>query len=150
MTPQERFWQKVDKYGLVSIERPDLGRCWLWRGVIAKDGYGHVTIETIQCLVHVVTYEWLMGPVPEGLQLDHLCRVRNCVNPSHLEPVTAKVNTLRSPIAPAALNARKTHCPQGHEYSGYNVRIGLDGRRHCRTCKREWMREKRKNLNILM
>jgi hypothetical protein len=85
---------------------------------------------------HRVAYVLSVGPIPKGLTIDHLCRNRGCVNPTHLEAVTQRENTLRSPIALAALNAAKTHCPKGHPYSGANVE--LRGRsRGCRSCHQE-------------
>ena len=79
-------------------------------------------------LAHRVAYELQVGPIPVGLQLDHLCRVRSCVNPAHLEPVTSAENTRRG------LRAMKTHCPQGHPYAGENLLIRPTGQRRCRTC----------------
>lgn len=91
----ERFWAKVDKNGPVSILRPDLGSCWLWTASISG-GYAHIGREGSVCRAHLVAYELVIGPVPEGLDLDHLCFVRRCVNPSHLEPVTRSVNQRRA------------------------------------------------------
>ena len=100
-------------------------------------------------MAHRVAYEALIGPIPKGLCLDHLCRVRYCVNPAHLEPVTVRENVLRG-ISPPAVNARKRLCKNGHALSGRNLylktRYGWPGR-ECRTCKRllarRW-RERRK------
>jgi hypothetical protein len=91
---------------------------------------------------HRIVYEMLIGEIPEGLQLDHLCRNRICVNPRHLEPVTQKENLLRSPITVPSLNRAKTHCPKNHEYSAGNTRIEKDGSRRCKQCsytrKKAW------------
>ena len=81
----------------------------------------------------------MRGPIPEGLTLDHLCRVRACVNPAHLEPVTLRENTLRSPSAPTAINARKTECLRGHAFTPENTWVHRS-RRCCRECKRSWWR----------
>jgi hypothetical protein len=82
---------------------------------------------------HRVAFEWLVGPVPKGLVLDHLCRNRGCVNPSHLEPVTQQVNTLRG-AGPAARNANKAHCKWGHEFTPENTGVDKRGKRWCKTC----------------
>ena len=114
---------------------PDTG-CWNWQGRMQPTGYGRFG----RPFAHRYYYELLVGPIPEGLQIDHLCRNRGCVNPAHLEPVTARVNTLRSNNR-AARNSRKTECNQGHALTEDNtVRRVTDGRewRECRECKRAW------------
>jgi hypothetical protein len=124
------------------------GFCWLWTGATDR-GYPRVAyplgVER-SARAHRVVYELLVGKIPKGKYLDHLCRVRRCVNPDHLEPVTARENTLRSPISPAALNSLKTHCPRGHEYAGDNLGVYRQGSRYCRACKRvkdrDWHRRR--------
>jgi len=110
------------------------GDCWIWTAGGSK-GYGEFLLTPgQQILVHVLMYRLMVGEVPAGLQLDHKCRNRRCVNPEHLEPVTSRVNTLRG-ISPTAINARKTHCIRGHEFNAHNTVIGDNGRRRrCRTC----------------
>ena len=98
---------------------------------------------------HRVVYEFLVGPIQKGLQLDHLCRVRACVNPAHLEPVTAKENTRRSIPYMKSMNRGITQCKRGHEFTTENTNILTEGWRQCRTCKKEldrqkWLREKEK------
>lgn len=122
------------------------GFCWLWTGATDR-GYPRVSYGGRSAArAHRVVYELLVGKIPEGRYLDHLCRVRHCVNPDHLEPVTARENTMRSPIAPAYLNSLKTHCPRGHEYAGSNVGVMKEGSRYCRECKRarerDWYRRR--------
>lgn len=93
--------------------------CWLWAGFKAPNGYGQVYAPGYgrsPQRAHRVIYEALVGLIPQGLVLDHLCRVRCCVNPEHLEPVTLKANILRGEGL-SAKNANKTHCPQGHAYA---------------------------------
>ena len=112
--------------------------CMEFQGHIGKNGYGYVMFrDHTPRLVHRTVYEFIKGPIPKGLQLDHLCRNRICVNPDHLEPVTHRVNSLRGRGAPA-LNAKKTHCPKGHEYTPENTylqkRPPNDVGRICRTC----------------
>ena len=131
-----RFWAKVDK----------TDGCWTW---IASQslGYGRFTQHGggTTHMAHRLAYEALRGSIPEGRQLDHLCRVRNCVRPDHLEPVTPRENTMRSPIAPASVNAARTHCSSGHELNDANTyrRIRPGGGRACRVCLREVMRLRR-------
>ncbi len=115
------------------LRRVEKSGCWLWLGVIRKDRYGKVVVSGRQCLAHRAVYQALVGPIPDGLTLDHLCRVRSCVNPAHLEPVTNRVNILRGE-SPAAKNARKTHCLRGHALSGDNLIRTSRGGRSCRMC----------------
>lgn len=123
MTAADRFWAKVDKEGP--------GGCWLWAAYVNPDGYGEFWPTTDRHVgAHRYSYELNVGPIPEGLHIDHLCRVRNCVNPAHLEPVTCRENLLRGDTFQAA-NAAKTHCPQGHPYDST-----CRGRRICTTCGR--------------
>lgn len=125
-TTEARFWAKVDRSG----------RCWLWTAATHPDGYGKFRADgRVLVYAHRWSYESLVGPIPEGLTLDHLCRTRNCVNPEHLEPVTNRVNILRGE-SPTAQNARLGVCPQGHAYDEDNTSHSGGGRR-CRTCVRE-------------
>lgn len=111
--------------------------CWEWTAYRTRDGYGIIGVEGHRTArAHRVAYELIEGPIPEGLQLDHLCRVRYCINPAHLEPVTSRENTMRSPISLTAISAAKTHCPAGHEYTLENTRYQANGR-VCRECGRE-------------
>lgn len=122
--------------------------CWLWTGAgsNSSNGYGRVgrggaSRFSGSRLAHRWSYEWFVGRVPEGFQLDHLCRVRNCVNPQHLEPVTPRENTRRSPATPAALLRARTECSEGHPLDY----VSPDGRyRACRKCKNAWQREYRR------
>ena len=129
--------------------------CWHWHGSINLDnGYGRWQIskqwqanrgsEARTIGAHRFIYELLVGPIPEGLTLDHLCRRRDCVNPEHLEPVTERENILRG-TSPSALNAQKTHCVNDHAFTPENTYLGKRGRR-CRACRRQWMRERRAAL----
>ena len=116
--------------------------CWNWIGSKDVNGYGMARYEggTRSRRAHRVVYETLVGPVPEGLVLDHLCRNRGCVNPAHLDPVTQQINTLRG-IGPTAKNAVKTHCSNGHPYEGENLSMGTKGGmpiRRCKACQRAW------------
>ena len=112
------------------------GDCWLWQGALS-DGYGHVSVDGRGVGVHRVVYEALIAPIPDGLQIDHLCRVRHCVNPDHLEVVTAAENVKRGSVGDN--NRDKTHCPQGHPYTGDNLYLNPQGKRECRECgRKQW------------
>jgi hypothetical protein len=139
-TPIERFWAYITK--------PDgENGCWLWQGALDKDGYGAFSPAgkgTVR--IHRWAYEQMVGQIPDGLVLDHLCERRNCANPQHLRPTTVRENVLRSATSPTAVNARKTHCPNDHPLSGDNL-IVVAGSRLCRICERaRWKRnnDKRK------
>jgi hypothetical protein len=115
--------------------------CWVWMAARNARGYGVVKADGKTQLAHRVYYEQHVGPIPSGLVIDHLCRNRACVNPSHMEPVTNKVNILRG-ISPPAANAGKRQCDNGHEYTPENTYVRRDtGARMCRTCRRSaWRR----------
>jgi HNH endonuclease len=135
-----RFWSKVQK----------TDGCWPWIGGIEPLGYGRLKIGGRAgrwVKAHRFAYELLVGPIPSGLDLDHLCHNadpacpggkncihRRCVNPAHLEPVTHRENVLRGQGF-AAQQARRTHCPQGHPYDSANTYVDASRRRHCRACK---------------
>lgn len=120
--------------------------CWEWR-LSRWRGYGQIGVPTGRSgsrtrQAHRVAYELFIGPIPEELTLDHLCRNKGCVNPEHLEPVTIGENVRRALDIPRRNPQRdKTHCPAGHSYSGDNLRITKDGRRRCRKCVKRLNRE---------
>lgn len=122
---------------------PDTG-CWFFKGYIANNGYGSVAVrrgaaKLSHFLPHRLMFQQFKGKIPHGLELDHLCRQRACINPAHLEAVTSRVNTLRGE-GPTAQNARRTHCRNGHEFSmmnTYHFRRPDDRTyRACRECGR--------------
>jgi len=117
------------------------GECWIWTGRINVDGYGTLGSR----YAHRVVYEELVGEIPDGLHLDHLCRVRSCVRPLHLEPVTQRENTLRGQNF-CAVKARQTHCIHGHEFTPANTYVRTNGTRQCRTCRAETQRRNRVDL----
>jgi HNH endonuclease len=132
LTLEERFWPKV--------VIPSSG-CWVWVGARNHLGYGSVELPPDggprrARAAHRVGYELVVGPIPEGLELDHLCRYHSCVNPLHLQPVTHKVNMRRGVWTAPKFQRAKTHCPAGHPYSGDNLYINPRGSRVCRTCAR--------------
>jgi hypothetical protein len=115
---EDRFWPKVNK----------TSECWLWTAAVSKTGYGKFGIGYRTRGAHRVAYELIVGPIPEGLTLDHLCRTPLCVNPAHLEPV------------PIAENIRRafqdvTHCKRGHEYVPANTYVNANGWRSCLACR---------------
>jgi hypothetical protein len=125
-----------------KIEPEPTSGCWLWLARLDRDGYGGVSWNGAPRIAHRVVYQLLVGPIPEGLQLDHLCRNRACVSPWHLRPTTPRRNTLaRGSLAPTASNAAKTHCKHGHPFDGVNIKRRRDGNRDCRTCRRERQRK---------
>ena len=130
---EDRLWKKVQK----------TDTCWLWTGSLRRSGYGNVMSwidgKNYCMSAHKYFYLLLVGPVPEGLELDHLCQNRSCVNPKHLEPVTHSENIRRSPAARYAVSrsqSAKTHCPSGHPYSEENT-YRNKGRRYCRVCMKQ-------------
>lgn len=123
----------MDKF----IPEPNSG-CWLWIGS-AMNGYGRIRLGSKSegtVAAHRVIYEALRGPVPDGLELDHLCRNPSCVNPDHMEPVTHRENTIRGDAMKNGWwHREKTHCPQGHPYSPENTRFKGGPRRRFRACR---------------
>ena len=110
--------------------------CWRWAGSLSSGGYGKFGLRYQTRSAHRVAYEIENGPIPPGLFIHHVCGVRLCVRPSHLQAVTPRENNLASDRVLSAINARKTRCPQGHPYAGDNLYITPQGARHCRACKR--------------
>jgi hypothetical protein len=141
LSPFDKVMSRVDK-------RP-AGGCWLYTGALMADGYARVKDagSDLALLVHRVTYEELTGPIPDGLVLDHLCRVRNCVNPAHLEPVSGRENLVRGV---AARLGERTHCREGHEMTPANTALnrrklksgGVSYSKTCRECKNAYYRAK--------
>lgn len=128
-TEWERFWEKVDV---------EPAQCWQWTATTAGR-YGQFVMDGGQRIpAHRYAWQALVGPITDGLVVDHLCRNKLCVNPDHLEPVPERINTLRG-VAPSALNARKARCKNGHDDWVHHA----TGRR-CRTCHNEYYRAYRK------
>lgn len=128
---EQRFWSKVKK----------THTCWIWLGIQDGRGYGRFSLKHKFYKAHRICFELVNGSIDNSLTLDHLCRNRLCVNPQHLEQVTQRENIMRSPIAPAAINSRKTHCANGHEFTPENTYINTHSdrryttpKRMCRTC----------------
>jgi hypothetical protein len=139
--PVQRHGAPIEERIESLIDKSGPGGCWLWTGHgRGKFGYGGIKIGSRGHYAHRVVYELLVGPVPKGLELDHLCRVPRCVNPAHLEPVTRRENQMRGEAFVSA-NARKTHCPQGHPYDEANTYINrASGGRVCRACNNDHQR----------
>lgn len=132
------FWQRVDQ--------PALDACWRWRGSHDLNGYGRLRWHGRDQQAHRIAYQLAVGPIPDGLELDHVrargCVHRDCCNPAHLEAVTHRENIMRSD-APLAINARKTQCSRGHELAGVNLYVRSNGYRQCRACASLRARERR-------
>ena len=133
-----RFWSKADV--------DSISECWIWSGSRVGNGYGQIQWNGRVQYSHRVAYMELCGEIAEELEIDHLCRVRACCNPSHMEPVSHRTNGLRGVGIPAQ-NARKTHCKRGHEFTEENTymqsrRVGVAGR-VCRECVRFRKRKRR-------
>lgn len=134
----DRFWPKVEK----------TEGCWFWKAAKHPRGYGQIHDNDRGRMVsaHIVAYELTVGPVPEGMELDHLCRNTSCVRPDHLEPVTHAENVWRGEsgsFGGPVKNAAKRRCPQGHPYSKENTYVGPKGTRFCRACARARQRKRR-------
>ena len=123
-TPEMRFWKKVSK----------TVTCWHWTGAVNSGGYGCFWDGNKFVVAHRFAYEILIGPIAAGFTLDHLCRVRPCVNPTHLDVVTLRVNTLRGDTI-VTHNMQKTHCVHGHPFDLFNTYFRRDGARACRQCR---------------
>jgi len=134
-TVEERFWEKVNKNGPIPAHRPELGPCWVWTAA-KMEGYGAFPLSGGRNVhAHIVSFTWEYGDIPEGFERDHLCRNRACVRPDHLEAVTHWTNVARG-ISPHGLNAAKTKCRNGHDFSPENTRVNSKGQRVCITCAR--------------
>lgn len=134
----QRF-QKVDVNPITG--------CWEWNGTLARDGYARTKLlgRVASVPAHRWFYEYVIGPIPDGLPLDHLCRVRHCVNPEHLEPVTTTENNRRAHAA-KLVGAHLSVCKRGHEMTDENTRI-RQGFHECKECGRErWRRWRIENL----
>lgn len=128
--------------------------CWHWTGSINRGGYGRISVKLDGGIwrpqsAHRVAYQIFIAPIPVGLELDHLCRVRNCCNPWHLDPVTKTVNVRRglAHVTSGQWLRDRTHCPKGHPYDDANTAI-RNGRRHCRACDRDRAQKNRSQVVI--
>lgn len=149
----QRFWEKA------SVRA---NGCWEWTGSTNYEGYGFYRLPGKTVTAHRIVFLSLVGPIPDGLQLDHVCHTndsmcaggptcphRRCVNPMHLEPVTVRENTLRG-LGVGAKAAKRTHCPAGHPYGGDNLHLTPRGYRVCKTCNRERSRARRAEQRLIL
>lgn len=127
--------------------------CWLWEGRLDRDGYGVFWARVgggrpLGPQAHRVSYQLLVGPIPVGLVIDHTCKVKACICPDHLEPVTNHENVVVRGSGPSAINARKTHCLRGHEFNEDNTYWYKDGRaRSCKACQKLRQQIRRRSLH---
>lgn len=138
---QQRRSGSLIERALADLDQPAEG-CWEWSGKLNDSGYGYFRVGRRIHRVHIVTYEHFVGPVPEGLELDHLCRNRACARPDHLEAVTHAENIRRAAAA-------RTHCVRDHPFAGANLRIDSRGRRVCVACVQGRTAEKRRGPFVL-
>ena len=153
----ERFWSKVDKGGPIPEQRPELGPCWNWTAYCDPQGYGRFGIGSradntrTSALAHHWSFTDAYGPIPEGKEIDHLCRNPSCVRPDHMEAVTHAENVQRGThTASGGWQRAKTHCPEGHEYTPeitglYPIHKNghLYHYRACKECRRVSQRNRR-------
>lgn len=129
LTREERFLEKVEP-------EPNTG-CWLWTSIVGNNGYGLFHNGEKIVIAHRWSYENFRGPIPGGLEIDHICRVRCCVNPQHLRALTRYENIMRATTNPIVAHANKTHCLRGHELSGDNLYYRpSNGQRVCKACRK--------------
>lgn len=135
---KERFWAKV------QIGTDD--ECWPWVASRCREGYGRFNandIELPSTLAHRIAFTWCVGAIPEGMTLDHLCRNTSCVNPSHLEVVTASENSRRA----VPWNRGKAACIHGHPFDEANTYVAADGRRSCKACRARVQAARKRHVN---
>ena len=135
--PEHLTFQQLTDRIESNVERIPFSGCWLWSKQLTDKGYARTTFgHGINRYVHRVVYEHFNGPIPDGLSLDHTCRITFCVNPAHLEPVTHRENVLRG-IGPTSENSKKSHCKRGHPFAGDNLgEQYLGAGRLCIACSR--------------
>ena len=136
--------QRLDRF-MAKVHKTD--DCWIWTAAKDTAGYGRFWDGSRITGAHQWAHRTFIGPIPDDYDIDHLCRVRVCVNPKHLEAVTRRENLLRA-NGIGVINAAKTHCPQGHEYSPSNIYQHKTGRR-CKTCCDSRMKQYRKTRKAI-
>jgi hypothetical protein len=141
LTPASRFAAKI-ALGPLSLRHGAPGPCHLWTGAQTEKGYGSFWADGRTVKAHRYAYELYVGPIPAGLDVDHICRRRACVNPRHLRAVTHRDNILAS-TNHVARRAARTHCPAGHPYDDTHTYRAPNGTRKCRTCKAAAARARR-------
>ena len=127
---------------LSKTVRDTVTGCWVWMGSHTSAGYGNLDVFTIHCLAHRLSYELFVGPIPEGMMIDHRCVNPPCINPNHLRLATPRENCVTfCQTSVSAINARRTHCIRGHPFDSENT-IWDKGRRSCRACRKKRDKER--------
>lgn len=148
-TPEQtvaRFFAKVNKDGPIPEYAPHLGKCWIWESSLTRQGYGKFQIgKTAKKISHRYSYEIAHGEIPKGMVLDHLCRVRKCVNPAHLEAVTSKENTRRG-LAPSIVSHFQPNCKNGHSKADHGT-THKSGMFVCKECQRLEYHARRRGIS---
>lgn len=134
VTPAERFHRFIDPAGPISLIRHVQGPCHLWTGALDQDGYARFWADQRNQRAYRYAYAQAFGPIPAGLDIDHRCRNRRCVNPGHLRALTHRENILASSNI-AAYRAAQTHCRRGHPFDETNTVRRKNGTRQCRQCR---------------
>lgn len=129
---------------ILSKVKIDSNECWIWPLSLSHNGYGLVKFDGKMQQVHRLVYKLLVGPIPDDLTCDHLCRVRNCCNPAHIDIITRVENTRRGNVG--KWRGLLTHCKRGHEYSQENTYTDRNGYRVCNECRRISHRRRRQSL----
>jgi len=136
------LFSRIDFDGPVPEHRPDLGPCWVCKRGVKPNGYGDLSYRGKKISAHRLAFTLFVGDIPEGLDLDHLCRNRACVRPYHLEPTTRLENLVRGEGL-IAMHVKKTHCINGHEFTSDNTYLYRDKYRICKTCRKINKRKQR-------
>lgn len=141
----------LSEHFIARVMPEPMSGCWFWTSSIDSKGYGRYYSKGKRHRAHRFAYQAIHGPIPAGLELDHLCRVRSCVNPTHLEAVTHRENARRSPVIGKTwrIKAEATHCIRGHRFDAANTYVRDNGTRHCRACATLRRRALRQGTNVI-
>lgn len=145
---KDKFKQEHFNKIVLYVNENNFG-CWLWSNSLDKDGYGRISIDKKHMKAHRLFWELENGVIPMGLVIDHLCKVRNCVNPIHLRLATPRQNVLENSVSLVAINAQKKFCKNGHFYDKTYISPKGEKERYCSICHKDRVlnyRKKKKNI----